>query len=1052
MPSDYEAITRQNVTELGTKTSTRKTQICMYSDLTHFVYELLQNADDYGATEILFKLTDTQVTIEHNGSPFTEENVRAITSFGESTSRDDMLKTGRFGVGFKSVFAFTATPIIISGNEHFMIHDLYRVSEYPYPSDLVHDRTRIVLPFNHDTEKPDYVEELMSAQEAYERISARLTGLNMHTLLFTRNIREIRWEIDGASGHYLREDKPSVDSRETTITDGRDLNKYLVFAQTPTWRGKSFKDVEIAFKLDEKGQIQEIEDFLHVLFCTTQETHLRFILNGPYKTNPSRETISEDDRFNRHLMEVTCELLGWILPHLRDQRLLTTQFLGILPNSSDALRPFYKPLLATVVDRFNSDKLVPTDDGRFAAAPHVFQGPAALREVITAPELAFLLQLNSACWAKGTVPNTRSDLFLKSLAIKHWGYAELQDALESRYSYLFLWLADDQALKWLEERSDEWLQRLYILLGDALSKEECKAFVLRECQIVRVTQGKTIRHVTGPEAYFPKAKSYRTLPQIKPAILRGKTPQQSDRIVQGLVALGVREIGEEERIDLILETYYGEDSSKITHQQHLDHMRLFIKWWEQERSISKFRQHLIFRVVGDGSGQQADSCYLDKPLKTTRLSIIYKELRKGLPKKHKLWGGYRELKSEGFCEFAEACGVATCLPITCCSAVNHPRVDALWEDYYRGARWMGATAINDDFIIPDLEALLNIRNLEINRLIWDVVREAEPEVLEASFRPNRGYPLRKDKSSLVLMLTEHKWIPDKKGKFHRPAQLSKEGLHTSFKFDNRNGWLDEINFGEDAKRASEEHKRRASLARDLGISTKIVEGLVELPEEERNEIQRQFEEQLKKYTAAKKATKQVKSYHTELSAAFKKSGRGKVDKAEPLSGSSKNPERRGRKLRGDIIDALSSEPSLDARFTFHVKKKWKSKNDIVRQKLLDWYAGQCQICHKTFQQSNGQPYFEGLYLVSRTSAEWIDRPGNVLCLCPWHSAMFQFGSKYVDIDVQEHILAFTPKAQRGIVEPTIEIILCAQKETILFHEDHFLELKIMIEESLKTES
>ena len=25
-----------------------------------------------------------------------------------------------------------------------------------------------------------------------------------------------------------------------------------------------------------------------------------------------------------------------------------------------------------------------------------------------------------------------------------------------------------------------------------------------------------------------------------------------------------------------------------------------------------------------------------------------------------------------------------------------------------------------------------------------------------------------------------------------------------------------------------------------------------------------------------------------------------------------------------------------------------------------------------------------------TKAEWLDRVGNVLCLCPWHSAMFQF--------------------------------------------------------------
>ena len=133
MPSDYKAITEYNEDQLGKDTSSRKTQVSMYSDPTHFVYELLQNADDYGATEVLFKLSEDAIVIEHNGESFKERNVKAITYIGKSTSHEDLVKTGRFGIGFKSVFAFTATPIIISGSEHFQIYGLYRVREYPYP-------------------------------------------------------------------------------------------------------------------------------------------------------------------------------------------------------------------------------------------------------------------------------------------------------------------------------------------------------------------------------------------------------------------------------------------------------------------------------------------------------------------------------------------------------------------------------------------------------------------------------------------------------------------------------------------------------------------------------------------------------------------------------------------------------------------------------------------------------------------------------------------------------------------------------------------------------
>ena len=199
MPSDYKAITKYNEEQLGRDTASRKTQISNYSDSIHFVYEILQNADDYGAKEVFFKLSEKELWIEHDGEPFTEKNVEAITYFGRSTSEEDLVKTGRFGVGFKSVFAFTATPIIISGCEHFQIYGLYRVKEYPYPDDLPRSRTRIILPFNHESEKPDYVENLMSRADAYSKIEKRLTSLNKNTLLFTRNIREIRWETSDRS-------------------------------------------------------------------------------------------------------------------------------------------------------------------------------------------------------------------------------------------------------------------------------------------------------------------------------------------------------------------------------------------------------------------------------------------------------------------------------------------------------------------------------------------------------------------------------------------------------------------------------------------------------------------------------------------------------------------------------------------------------------------------------------------------------------------------------------------------------------------------------------
>ena len=1056
MASDYQAITRQNEVELGTKTSTRKTQICMYSDSAHFIYEILQNSDDYGATEVTFALTSDALTIEHNGKPFTTANVHAITSFGESTSRDDMLKTGRFGVGFKSVFAFTASPIIISGEEHFRIYGLYRVAEYPYPLGFSSIRTRIILPFNHVAEKPDYVEEIMTPEAAYLKIAARLTGLNMNTLLFTRNVREIRWQTKDSSGHYLREDKPHDGGRITTITDGHKLAKYLVFERTPLWHGKQYKAVEVAFGLDDKNQIVQLQGtlYLYVLFATSQETHLQFLINGPYRTNPSRETISEEDPFNCHLISETSHLLGATLETLREAGQMTTQFLGVLPNPDDGLRPFYKPLLDNVLQAFHLNDLVPTDDNGYAKATAVLQGPAPLREVITKDELPFMAGSSVACWAKGVVQSTRPDQFLKGLKIRQWGWAELEKVLEKKFggpSYYSpeVSLAD---AKWLAARPDIWMQKLYLMLADAIKKSDCRSWSIQRCLIVRVTENGDERHVPGSKAYFPKGKSYADLPQIKRTVLLSKSEQTTRKIEDALVALGVKEIGDEERIDLLLDTYYSEGAPSVGREQHINHMRTFVRWWKKEKAADKFTDRSIFKVVDEERLQKSADCYIDSPLRASGLAHIYGTPRPGIELKCRLWSRYKELSSEGFCEFAEACGVLSSLPIVHQSCYHHPHEQILRQDYNKSGTRYTDSAIDNDYTIPALTVLLKANDIRINALVWRTMCNAAPDKLEAVYRPNQRYQVRRDKSSLIMQLAEAKWIPDVKGTGHTPAQISKDELHADFKPDNRNYWLDAIGFGEDAKKESAEYKRRLDISKELGVDHRLVELLRDLTTDERKEWQTQLE----KSAAARRRLQTVKNkplaYHQVLADTFARPGSSNGPQTSPTGGSSPNPERRRERTSMEIIAAIDAEPSPDTRTFFGVCKKWKGKDDSVRVKLLEWYDGKCQICGETFIRRSGGPYFEGLYLVPYTRADWLDRIGNVLCLCPKHSAMLQFGPLESDIPIVTQVLALKPTVEGGTAEQAIlSLTLCHQPVQMKFAEKHFIDLQEMIKVS-QTES
>ncbi len=431
---------------------------------------------------------------------------------------------------------------------------------------------------------------------------------------------------------------------------------------------------------------------------------------------------------------------------------------------------------------------------------------------------------------------------------------------------------------------------------------------------------------------------------MKSTILRGKTKQQDKKIEDSLIALGVRQIGEEERIDLILETYYGEDSPQVSPQQHLDHVRLFIKWWEKERSTKKFQGKCIFRATGSEEMQNPESCYLDSPLKSTGLSVIYRQTRQGISPKRKLWTRYRDLNSENFCDFAVACGVAASLPINQQSCYHHPKKSDLRQDYERSPTRLTDTRIDEDFIIPELKELLRLQAVQINRRVWDTLRKADPKVLEARFRPNQGYTTRHEKSSLVLILACAAWIPDASSKYHKPADVTRESLHPSFTFDDRNGWLTAIGFAEKARKATAEYRQKQDFAKALGLDMELVDLLNDLPPEEQSESLAQITAMLKRRARAKEQalSKQQSSipFHEALSETFKQGG-GQVSAASTgtTSGTSRKPDRRQVKLEEQVSQDIENEPSPETRFTFGVCKKWKGKNDAVRQKLTTGTRG-----------------------------------------------------------------------------------------------------------------
>lgn len=98
----------------------------LYPDNAHFIYELLQNAEDAKATVVEFELHRGVLEVRHNGSrAFSLEDIDSIANIGDSTKKDDETQIGKFGVGFKAVYSYTTRPEIRSGEYSFAIRDLF---------------------------------------------------------------------------------------------------------------------------------------------------------------------------------------------------------------------------------------------------------------------------------------------------------------------------------------------------------------------------------------------------------------------------------------------------------------------------------------------------------------------------------------------------------------------------------------------------------------------------------------------------------------------------------------------------------------------------------------------------------------------------------------------------------------------------------------------------------------------------------------------------------------------------------------------------------------
>lgn len=796
----------------------------LYPDTAHLVFELLQNAEDAGAVSARFELGETKLSFAHDGRPFSEQDVDDITNYFKSAKYETEDKIGRFGIGFKSVFACTDTPRIYSDTVAFEIENRVVPRAIPRPASAIRFSNRetvIELPFNGT---------MKTADEVGRKIRLGLECMPTTSVLHLHHIESIEWITDrGDQGSIRRVELEGgvvrVDIKKPT---GSKSHFFLRFRE-PYAEGSSMH-LDVVFELEEQEQRSLDEPVIvtpadrfqivaakpgqvAVFFPAAKETSkLRFHLHAPFIPELSRASIKEHAD-NAALIGRLAALAAKSLETIRELGLLDREFLGVLPNSRDDLSETYRPFHEAIVRAMHEEPLVPTYEGGHERATRLLQGPADLKAFLGVDDISFLMSgWDGPVFSRtdrSTVPSSTYRGWAVSATQRHSAVDRILSDLEiPKFKTGYLVPPDSaragEIKEWLKTHDAAWHRSYYASLDEYWEEKRRGGFPseprggfdrLRKLAIVRKQLAEYRR---AEECRF--ANDGDDAPEgvaiADPDTYSGGKGAKNAK--KGLERLGVCEIDDASKAVGILDKYYGESDNRPSWDQHRSHIERFIQLLRSEKvEAATFREYR-FLLDSVKDWEPPRNLFAGNRYAYSSAAPYYRSLERlrrlpewewrkpamdltalgwslpasdgdECPVRYALHGRYRNIP--GFDQFALQIGVAYKIPILRSPCEHNPHYEHLKSG---GGQRRRDTGEDVDWHVPGLERMLQLlqstkgrkaERVDLARAIWtalDRTKRHKP-LLEARFRMNGSAEIRTAPSQLVATLSKAVWVPQDQG-------------------------------------------------------------------------------------------------------------------------------------------------------------------------------------------------------------------------------------------------------------------------------------------------
>jgi len=614
-----------NILEKPSMRGVQKSVVDKYSDQAHFIYELLQNADDAGATSARFDLRRDKLIFAHNGirrftvtNPDTENedslngtlgDINAITSIANSNKTEASI--GKFGVGFKAVFQYTATPMIFDDDIKF------RIDRFIVPIELKDDcderhpgETLFVFPFNHKER---------TSEEAYEDIKDKLKSLS-YPILFLSNLKDISFEVENTLGLYGKSIIKSEIYGNTigekiclTQNDGERLfdNELWLFSRLDDAKRR----YSVGFFLNDDGLLCPISEPAFCFFPTKETTGLNFLVHAPFLLTDSREGIKAGETHNRRMIDLLAKLAADSLVYLRDigiksnKLLINDDVVDLIPIDESAFNDVddkkkisFKPFYIYIKDIMKSAEIIPAENGYTSSENAYWAFVPPLTKVFSDKQLSEISKDKNAKWVFRTIG--RQDTLRKNKALSSY----IDDITK-------VWIDEDDLIdgwsyensseripgitaEFVENQTIEWLHIFYQWLSETTRRTESVISV----PIFLDQDGKAVAAFDESEELilFLPSENIKDCVTINPQLLT------NENTVQFVEKIGIKEPAIKDYIyNVVLKQYEDDDASIETDS----HFKLFFDYYKQcpQSEVDEFIELIRdcdFVSYTDSEGQQ----------------------------------------------------------------------------------------------------------------------------------------------------------------------------------------------------------------------------------------------------------------------------------------------------------------------------------------------------------------------------------------------------------------------------------------------------------------